>query len=532
MNKLTVSALFLLATSVSMPSFASSKTTCDDIDKLATKEVSISSTEMVAAKGDLPSYCRVTGTIQPQIGFEMRLPVENWNGKFYMAGCGAFCGAVGSDTPGFINSINYGLKRNYAVSTMDSGHEAASKVDGSWAHNNRDAEHNWGHRAVHKTANLTKLAIDEYYGNKPDLSYFAGCSTGGRMGAMEASKYPEDFDGIISGAPALNYTSLVATYFAWMVQHNTDKNGNEVISAHDLSIVENHIYDECDGKDGVVDGLIDDPRACNFRPQQLLCENGQAEACLTAPQVSALEKLYSRPTNSKGDALFAGAVPIGAEHFWKVWFTASPKDKKAMNKKVALKAKGLMSALNQNFLSYMAFENDPGDKISPTTYDFDKHPEKLDYMSNIYNADNPDLAKFKERGGKFLLWHGWGDMIIPPDMSIDYYERMVNRFGGIEKTQEFARFFLFPGMDHCGLVQGPGATQSGFDLLTALENWVERDTAPETVLLTKFDKDKKPVWTRPSCAYPQVSLFNGKGDASSPDSYQCGEAPHTQLSVQ
>ncbi len=532
MNKLAVATVIFLASNFA---FSDALKECESVAKLANKNVDIQKTEVIAAKDDLPEYCRVTGTIHPQIGYEMRLPTKNWNGKFYMAGCGLFCGQVGSDVPGFINSMNYGLKRNYAVSTTDSGHQAKSKLDSSWARDNRDGEHNWGHRSVHRTANLTKEAIDTFYGNKPEFSYFAGCSTGGRMAAMAASRYPDDFDGVISGAPALNYTNLVATYFAWMVQQNTDENGDEIIATEDLAIVEKHIYDECDGKDGVVDGLIDDPRVCNFRPKNLLCGGNNQAECLSSKQVAALEKLYSVPTNSKGEALFPGAVPIGAEHSWKVWFTARPKkgENPSLEKKLVEKAKGMMSSINQNFLSNMAFEQDPGESISPMTYDFDKHPQKLDYMGKIYNSDNPaNLSKFADRGGKMLLWHGWGDMIIPADMSIDYYKRMANHFGGVGKTQEFARFFLFPGMDHCGIIPGPGASQDGFDLLTALENWVEKDRAPKEILLTKFDQEKQAMWTRPSCAYPEVARFTGKGSASDPSSYECDAGPMTQLSVQ
>ena len=197
-------------------------------------DVNLLSATSVSSSGELPSYCRVLGYVRRAINFEIRLPpVENWNGKFYMVGCGIFCGKLDSDALGFPNAINYGLKRKYAVATMDIGHWGASTIDGRWAYNNRSAEEDWGYRAVTETARAAKAVIRAYY-EKPQeqewhlRSYFAGCSTGGRMAAMEAQRFPDDFDGIISGAPALNYTGLVATSFAWLVQANTGPDGNAI----------------------------------------------------------------------------------------------------------------------------------------------------------------------------------------------------------------------------------------------------------------------------------------------------------------
>jgi hypothetical protein len=180
--------------------------------------VNLFSATTVAATADLPGHRRVRGYIRPAINFDIRLPLQNWNGKFYMVGCGGFCGTLDSDRPGFTNAMNYGLRRNYATSTMDSGHWGLSVLDGRWAYNNRLAEIDWGSRAVTEMAKVTKVVIRAYYAESQKKSYFAGCSTGGRMAAMEAQRYPDDFDGIISGAPALDYTGLVATHFAWLVQ--------------------------------------------------------------------------------------------------------------------------------------------------------------------------------------------------------------------------------------------------------------------------------------------------------------------------
>ncbi|MFL0809210.1 MAG: tannase/feruloyl esterase family alpha/beta hydrolase [Agarilytica sp.] len=485
---------------------------CSAIKGLSDDKLRIQLTEKVPASADLPEYCRVIGVIDPKIGFEIRLPTKDWNGKFYMVGCGGFCGVIKSDAPGFANRINYGLKRNYAVATTDSGHRMKSNWEAAWALNNRFAEFNWGHRAIHKTTNVTKRVIARYYGQKPNRSYFAGCSTGGRMAAMEALRYPNDFDGIIAGAPGLNYTSLVGSYFAWMMQHNTDENGNEIIAQADVPIINQYLFKECDGKDGLRDGLIDDPRACNFRPEKIMCTRNKTTNCLSKKQVDAVKKLHEIPRNSIGEPLFAGRNTVGSSYYWPKWLSST-------GIKVA-ESPLLIPKIGRNFLRYMAFDEDPGESYSPLDFDFDFDPPKMDLMGKVYNSDNPDLSEFKQKGGKFLLWHGWSDTVIPPGITIDYYERMIQLNGSLDATQDFARFFLFPGMDHCGAFPGRGAQQNGFDILSALENWVENDTAPDKLMSTKYDRQGNEVWTRPVCAYPNIAKYQG-GNSTKQESFEC-----------
>ncbi len=253
---------------------ASAQQSCPGLSALSIPNTNLLSAVVVPAAGGLPEYCRVLGFVRPAINFEIRLPTKDWNGKFYMAGCGGFCGQVDSERPGFTNAINHGLRRNYAVSTMDSGHWGFAAIDGRWAWNNRLAEIDWGHRAVTETARVTKTVIKSFYGKDQSKSYFAGCSTGGRMANMEASRYPNDFDGIISGAPALDYPGLVATKFAWVVQANTGPDGKEILNRSKVKMLADAVYAACDAKDGLKDGLIDDPRACDFKPSSLLCRAG------------------------------------------------------------------------------------------------------------------------------------------------------------------------------------------------------------------------------------------------------------------
>jgi feruloyl esterase len=427
-----------------------------------------------------------------------------------MAGCGGLCGKLDSDRPGFVNGMNYGLARNYAVSTTDSGHWGASILDGRWAYNNRVAEVDWGHRAVTETARVSKAVVAAYYGRAQSKAYFAGCSTGGRQANMEALRYPNDFDGIISGAPALDYTGLVATAFAWLVQANTGADGKDILPKAKVKLIQQKAYAACDAKDGLADGVIDDPRKCDFKPASLQCAQGDGADCLTAAEVKVVEKWYAGARNSKGEQLYPGGLPVGSEPFWPLWLTG-------------LEPAGgrLIPLFNTDFLRYMAFADDPGESYTPQKFNFDTDPPKLSHMAAIYNSTNPDLTRFKARGGKLLMWHGWADPIVTPYLTVEYYEALEKKMGGRAGTQDFARLFMVPGADHCAIQPGPGVSQDGLDLLTALEKWVEQGIAPDTILATKKDKDGKALWSRPLCPHPQRAVYKGSGDQTRAESFAC-----------
>lgn len=498
---------------------ASAQTPCQDLASLKIEDVNLLSATEVSAAGDLPAYCRVLGVVRPAINFEVRLP-QDWNGKFYMAGCGGFCGRLLSDAPGFSNAMNFGLRRSYAVSTMDGGHWGSSVVDGRWALSNPVAEMDWGQRAVTETARATKALIKARYAQDPAKSYFAGCSTGGRMAAMEASRYPADFDGVISGAPALDYTGLVATFFAWVAQANRGPDGKPIFTHQKLKLVQDAVTKACDGADGVEDGMVSAPEQCSFKPASLQCKPGaEGPDCLTAPEVGVLEKWYAGPTNSRGEALYPGGIPLGSEANWARWLTGTGT------------APALLPVFAGDFLRYMAFVPDPGPDYSIQDFDFDRDPPRLAPMSRVYNVTTfgpgtktlagTDLSAFAKRGGRMILYHGWGDPLVTPRPTVEYYEGIAKAAGGMDQARDFTRLFMVPGMDHCGInTAGPGIADTGIDPLTALERWVENGTAPDTLLATKADASGAPRWRRPICAYPQVARFNG-GDPAQPESFAC-----------
>jgi feruloyl esterase len=498
--------LIFLATCLPHSSWAQEKSACDDLFRQKIENVNLLSSALVPAQGDMPAYCRVLGVVRPAINFEVRFPASNWNGKFYMAGCGGFCGILDSDRPGFVNAMNFGLRRNYAVSTMDSGHWGTGATDGRWAFNNRVAEIDWGWRAVTETARVTKLLIKAFYGREQNKSYFAGCSTGGRMAAMEAQRFPNDFDGIISGAPALDYTGLVATSIAWITKSNTDQSGKAILNRAKVKLIRDAVQKTC----GNVDGLVEDPSSCSFTPKQLQCKAGDAPGCLTADEVGVLEKWYSDARNSKGEVLYPGAIPKGSEPFWPLWLTGDEKG-----------SSPLIPLFGRDFVRYMAFPDDPGENYGILQFDFDKDPERMRPMSEIYNAMNPDMSKFRDRGGKLIMYHGLSDPIVPPGISTTYWKSVTEKMGGAEAVSNFYRLFMIPGFDHCGLQQGPGISQSGLDPLTALENWVEKGIAPDMLPTTKYAADGKAERVRPLCPYPQVARLKG-GDANDSANYSCG----------
>ncbi len=500
---LTVLAIF--AGFVLHPAWAQDKSGCEDLFRQKIENVNLLSSALVPAQGDMPAYCRVLGVVRPAINFEARLPASNWNGKFYMAGCGGFCGTLDSDRPGFVNAMNFGLRRNYAVSTMDSGHWGTAVTDGRWAFNNRIAEVDWGWRAVTETARVTKVLIKAFYNREQSKSYFAGCSTGGRMAAMEAQRFPNDFDGIISGSPALDYTGLVATSIAWNTQANTDQSGKTILDRAKVRMIGEAVQKAC----GNADGLIEDPASCSFTPKQLQCTAGDAPDCLTTEEVGVLDRWYMDARDSKGEVLYPGAIPKGSERFWPVWLTGDEKGTPA-----------LVPVFGRDFVRYMAFPDDPGENYSILQFDFDKDPARMRPISEIYNAMNPDLSKFRDRGGKLIMYHGFADAIVPPGISTTYWKSVAEKMGGAAAVSSFYRLFMVPGFDHCGLQAGAGIAQSGLDPLTALENWVEKGVAPDMLPTTRYAADGKVERVRPVCAYPAVARLKA-GDANDPANYAC-----------
>lgn len=494
---------------------------CAGLADLKIENANLLSATQVAASGDLPAYCRVLGYVRPAINLEVRLPLQNWNGKLYMAGCGGFCGTLNADAPGFTNAMNFGLRRNYAVATSDSGHWGTGAVDARWAMNNPVALMDWAQRAVAETARVTKAIAKAHYGTEQTKAYFAGCSTGGRMAAMEALRNPKDFDGIISGAPALDETGLVATFFAWVTKANTGPDGKPIFPVSKVKLLGDAVYAACGEKGAVKDGIVADPRACYFKPAALQCRAGDAADCLTAAEVDVVQKWYRGPVDAKGRQLYPGGIPFGSEPHWPRWLTGT-----------SAPGTPALPLFAQDFLRYMAFQPAAGPSFRATDFDFDRDPPRLATMAAMYNVatfdpatgttEAGDLSAFRDAGGKLIMYHGWADSLVTPQLTVDFYEQLTKKSGGIAATQSFARLFMVPGMDHCGIqTGGPGIADTGIDPLSALERWVEKGEVPAELIATKTAPTGETLWRRPVCAYPKIARYKGSGDATDPTNFTC-----------
>jgi feruloyl esterase len=488
----------------------------EDFTQIPDATTAIQSAIIVAPMRDLPEYCRIQGTVSPRIVFEVRLPTTTWNGKFLMQGCGGMCGALNME------AAEDSLVRGYAVVNTDMGHAGAGFI-ATWAYNDRQAEIDFGYRATHVVQKAAKAIVTSYYGQGPTYSYFNGCSTGGRQGMVQAQKFPTDFDGIVSGAPVLNEIGDGTLHLLWSARANADKRGKPILDARKLSKMRDAVMAKCDLRDGVKDNILQDPTTCDFKPEEMQCKGKDNANCLTADEVAVVNRIYDGAKNSKGESLFAGGMSRGSEYEWTPPFVGPTlADGTKTNGSILNR-----SSMIYQFTQYLTFFDDPGPSYDPMTFDWDRDPQRLMLTETLYNAQNPDLRKFKAAGKKLILYHGWDDAEIPPNLSVDYYETATKTMGGPQATKDFFRLFMIPGMAHCR--RGPGA--DGFDPVIALEAWVEKGQAPEFLLTHKMVKDQPyaglprlrfPLkredysWARPVFAHPDVATYTGQGDWQDP----------------
>jgi pimeloyl-ACP methyl ester carboxylesterase len=450
---------------------------CEELASQSFAQISIESAAPVHDRQPLPDYCAVRGTIAPSIGFEMRLPLQDWNGKLFQAGCGGFCGAVIPDKPGWSNTINGALQKGYAAITTDAGHPGGLG-DASWARNNPQAVTLYAHQSIPLTHAAAEQLVAAFYGSDPKLSYFGGCSNGGRMGAMAAQRYPDLFDGIFAGGSVLNLSQNGGIYGSWVVQSNTAADGSRILTAENfaarLPLLESLVLDQCDASDGRADGRISQPRNCQLELERLpacsAAADEPASQCFTPSELGVLKRWYEGPKTAAGKQLYPG-MPPGSERFWQVWFLDPPNQTAPGN------------ALGGDYARYLGFAEGVADDYSAMDFDFDRDPDRLASNGKQLNALDPDLTDYRNAGGKLLMWHGWQDPLVLPDQSVAYYQKVEATMGGSKATQDFLRLFMIPGQGHCWEI--PADQPDQFDPLAALELWVEQGQAPEQLLLTE-----------------------------------------------
>lgn len=461
----------------------------------------------------LPAFCRVSGIMRPtsdsKIRFEVWLPEQGWNGRLLGAGNGGFAGAIS-----YGQLANY-LKRGYAASGSDAGHQAEG-TDATWAFDHPEKVKDFGWRAVHLMTERAKQIVAGYYGQPQQKAYFDSCSDGGREALMEAERFPGDYDGILAGAPAYAWSTLLASGVAAM---QTLGDPRAYISDWKLKAIQKAALDACDTLDGVKDGIIGDPAKCHFDPQMLLCKGEESLDCLTQPQVDALKSLYSGAKDGQGRA-FGPGFSMGDETSWRQWVMGE--DPEA----------SLFARFVRNDFRYLV-TGDP--KWNGLTADVDAMLKlSRDKTAADLDSTNPDLGRFAARGGKLILYHGWDDPAISPGYTIDYYKN-VQQTMGARKVDTFVRLYLVPGMEHC--LGGPGASAFGqfgietdkgpkYGLFDSLQDWVEKGSPAGDVVATKYEGEggaRKAVLTRPLCAYPKVAKYKGSGETNDAASFTCAE---------
>jgi feruloyl esterase len=451
----------------------------------------------------LPAFCRVVAVTKPAVRFEVWLPRDGWTGRFQGVGNGANAGSIS------YGALAAALKRGYAAASTDTGHATSNARDGSWALGHPELVADFGHRALHVTTENAKHLTAAFYGRAAERSYYVGCSTGGRQGLMEAQRYPDDYDGIVAGAPAANWTRFQAGGHLWVVLA-LNKDPESYVPASKLPLINDAVNAACDARDGVADGVLDDPRTCRFDPGTLTCRQGQDPvSCLTDKQVKAVRDVWSGPHNKAGLVYPPYMRGAEAEGGWASYTTG----------------KGPLTGNHweqaENVFKYMIFENPAWDF---RTFDYDRDVAFVDAkLASTMNAFDPDLAGLQRRGAKMILYHGWNDPSISPVNTVNYYESVVARLQGKdsraraeERAKAFVRLFMVPGMLHCS--GGPGPDR--FDMLSAMEQWVEHGIAPDTVPASHL-KNGVVDRTRPLCAYPKVAVYKGAGSSDDAANFSC-----------
>lgn len=500
---------------------------CASLKSLKLHDVTVDSAEVIPAGSyrpgepafhNAPAFCEVEGTIRPtsdsDIKFEVWMPVKNWNHRFQGVGNGGFAGSIDH------RALAAAVRQGFAAAATNTGHDGTS-VEASWALGHPQKVIDFSYRGLHLTTVAAKAIVKAFYGVPARYAYFDSCSDGGREALMEAQRFPSDYNGIIAGAPANNWTRLQAGA-VWGIQA-TLGNPESYIPASKLPAISKAVLAACGRQDGILEKYVNDPPECHFNPNVLLCHGGDSDDCLTAPQLAALKKIYSGPRTAAGKSIYPGYEPGGelGPNGWETWITGSAP------------RKSLGYILGTQFFSYMVFNN-PAWNFRTFSFKTDSDVEALDRkLGPVLNSTNPNLTPFRSHGGKLILYQGWSDAAIPPMSTVDYFERVIRTMGA-RRTHTFVRLFMVPGMHHCSGGPGPwsfGASEGAtpFDpkdnLFDAMEDWVEHGVAPAELVaktpLKKSELNGGVGLARPLCAYPDVALYKGSGNQKSASSFAC-----------
>ncbi|WP_439532784.1 tannase/feruloyl esterase family alpha/beta hydrolase [Polymorphobacter sp.] len=507
-------AMMLVATPVMAeqpPEAACAALAAQDFSSGTEAPAHLMASAVLAAAEGLPALCRVEGFVAPNTGFELRLPLKGWNGKFFHAGCTGSCGFAAASP--WVKECDEPVSRGYACIVSDMGHRSTAS-EGLWAWHNNEARIDFGFRATHRTTVVGKAITRAFYAAAPAHAYFMGCSTGGRQALVSAQRFPDDFDGIIAGAPVISEGGTSMS-FLWNLQALSPVDGKPLFDAAALALVKRAALAAADGRDGARDRLIADPRGA-FDPLTLICKPGQARDCLTRAQAEAVAKVYAGPHDSKGRPLYnGGGFMPGSEENWLGYVTPPG---------------GRARAWRSGVDTTRYIMTDWGPDWNYSDFDFDQDAPKLAEKDVFYAANNPDLRDFKARGGKLIIYHGWNDPAVAPLNSVDYHGAVTRAMGGPATTDDFARLFMVPGMNHC--YSGDGAF--AVDWISALEAWVEKGEAPARLVATHLAGSHdspsmirrmppdvaQRTFTRPLFPWPVQARYTGTGDPADMRNWQ------------
>ncbi len=448
-----------------------------------------------------PTLCRIVATTthppaSDRVRIWIAIPTANWNGRFLGNGGGGFVGGMQA-------AVNPPAALGFASGATDTGHEGGSGSFALDANGRLDwqAIRDFAHVGIHEMTVTGKALTQAMYGVAPRYSYWNGCSTGGRQGLMEAQRYPQDYDGVAAAAPAINWTKLMMQSMWGSMLENTS---SHPIASCKLAAATTAAVNACDALDGVKDGVIEDPKRCTFDPKTLVGTSAGDCGTITEADADIIRKLWQGPTHADGSFMWYGQ--------------AKGADLNAVNASRGTPLKPVGFPFTIDWLRYFITQNPQYDwtTMTPAAYQayWDQSYEEYD---TVIGTDNADLSAFRDRGGKAIIWHGWADQLIPTEGSIDYYTRVQKQMGGPKKTEEFARFFLAPGVSHCA--GGPGPQPTG--VLDALVTWVEHGKAPETLTATRRDRTGAVTRSRPLCQYPLVAKYKGSGSTDDAKNFTC-----------
>jgi hypothetical protein len=522
-----VATFILLISNHALADEAESRKACESLAALSTQTFQVEKSEWVAdsrlpagpggGTTEVPAHClfRVTLDQRPSMvegvsfgtGIELRLPLA-WNGRLLFQGGGGLNGVL-NPALGTVSGFPSALARGFAVVSTDGGHRGRTAVDSSFAVD-QQAKLDFAYQAVQRTTREAKALINRYYGRKPDYSYFMGCSTGGREAMMAAQRLPLEFDGVVSGNASFNLTR-VAMNQIWSLQTVTrvapkDANGkprlSEAFTDAQLKAVSTAVLKQCDGLDGLEDGMINDYKACRFDPASLKCgaQGADAQPCLSAQQVDALKDILGGARNPRGESLY-GATPFDTGIALPAW--------RAMHLGTATSPPANASLGRDTLRLFSMTPSNPD--FDPLRFDFDHDMDTLAETAAINDAVATLHTTFAGHGGKMIVYHGLSDQAMWTGALTQWYEKLTPRDS--HGPQSWARLFLVPGMTHCG----GGQSTDQFDMLTAIQQWVEKGQAPDRVIASG---KAFPGKTRPLCPYPKVARFNGS-NPDNQESFSC-----------